>query len=574
MRPSTSLIAFALAGVMALPLSAHVGPAAAQEAEPFASENAILDTSIPFALGAREARQSLRGSFGWATFQEGLVEGVYFRFDPDGYARFSPSPRLDSDVFEVICRPRTYSCMGRKDSLSLFLTNRGQLQLKFDDVQPGDMFFVSEGISEIQIPERILQPLDQQMEALLATGGELIVRRGDQELANVSLNGYSAVAAYLRWILARQDYSVLPRGWPVPNSANDPNAAGVTQVSEWNSPMPQPQVIAPQYNRFETGPQFNEDVAEVRGELKALRDLLLQRANNAPASLDSAGGVGQPNNALNQELNDRLAELQRQAEAIQGKIDLLQTPQAPQLAANQPAFAQAPQGQPVQPGQATMQYPVAPVANQLPASAIPQNTMVPNTVSPGMMPSAPVRTNPTQVPQLSASQLPQTATWANQMPAPALPASLPATADPYSPPAGPAMGAKGTAAQPSAATAPATNTPGNRPTTGNLGKKLAYLIEEIGLDPQTAMSVLQAQLGELAPDPSAELPQTAAQRTPLYQDDVVSQILSELETELTGGAKAETPQAATAQSSTPAVDAGEYQLLTDYFKSVVVPKLQ
>ena len=50
----------------------------------FAPENAIIDVSIPFAIGAREARQELRGAFGWPTFQEGLVEGVYFRFDPDG----------------------------------------------------------------------------------------------------------------------------------------------------------------------------------------------------------------------------------------------------------------------------------------------------------------------------------------------------------------------------------------------------------------------------------------------------------------------------------------------------------
>ena len=82
-------------------------------AEAFTPDNAILNTAVPFAVGAREAQQSLRTAFGWPTFQEGLVKGVYFRFDPDGYARFSPSPRLDTDVFEVICRPRTYTCMAR-----------------------------------------------------------------------------------------------------------------------------------------------------------------------------------------------------------------------------------------------------------------------------------------------------------------------------------------------------------------------------------------------------------------------------------------------------------------------------
>ncbi len=215
-----------------------------RSAESFASENAILDTAIPFAIGAREARQALRGAFGWPSFQEGLVEGVYFRFDPDGYARFAPTPRLDVDVFEVICRPRTYACAARKDGLEVFLTDRGQLQMRLENALAGDMFFVSEGVSEIQVPERILQPLDVQLELLLGAGGELSTRRGGTEVSRVSLKGFSAVTAYLRWIAARQDYAVLPRGWPVPNAET---SGGMTKPAAWNSPMPQPQVVAPGY---------------------------------------------------------------------------------------------------------------------------------------------------------------------------------------------------------------------------------------------------------------------------------------------------------------------------------------
>ena len=215
-----------------------------RSAEAFASENAILDTAIPFAIGAREARQALRGAFGWPSFQEGLVEGVYFRFDPDGYARFAPTPRLDVDVFEVICRPRTYACAARKDGLEMFLTDRGQLQMRLENALSGDMFFVSEGVSEIQVPERILQPLDVQLELLLGAGGELSIRRGGTEVSRVSLKGFSAVTAYLRWIAARQDYAVLPRGWPVPNAET---TGGMTKPAAWNSPMPQPQVVAPGY---------------------------------------------------------------------------------------------------------------------------------------------------------------------------------------------------------------------------------------------------------------------------------------------------------------------------------------
>ena len=123
---SKSLCVAGVIGLLSWVPAQHVASQQANEGPtPFASENAILDTSIPFAIGAQEAQQSLRGSFGWPTFQEGLVEGVYFRFDPDGYARFAPTPRLDTDVFEVICRPRTYSCMGRKGSLSVLLNSRG-----------------------------------------------------------------------------------------------------------------------------------------------------------------------------------------------------------------------------------------------------------------------------------------------------------------------------------------------------------------------------------------------------------------------------------------------------------------
>ena len=183
----------------------------------FLPENAILDTSILFAIGAREAQQELRGSYGWDTFQEGLVEGVYFRFDPDGYARFSPNARLDSDLFEVLCRPRTLNCVARKGSFSVTINAQGMLQLSIEGVAAGDQFFISDLVNEIELPDRILQPLDATFENVLAVGGDLIVRRGQNETQRVSLIGFSAVVSYLRWILAEQDYLALPRNWPVPN---------------------------------------------------------------------------------------------------------------------------------------------------------------------------------------------------------------------------------------------------------------------------------------------------------------------------------------------------------------------
>ncbi|MBO6899253.1 MAG: hypothetical protein JJ868_17935 [Shimia sp.] len=264
-----------------------------RNAEAFASENAILDTGIPFAIGAREARQALRGSLGWPSFQEGLVEGAYFRFDPDGYARFAPTPRLDVDVFEVICRTRTHACTARKDGFEVFLTDRGQLQIRLEEAQAGDTFFVSEGVSEIQVPERILQPLDVQLELLLGAGGDLITRRRNSEVARTSLKGFSAVTAYLRWIAARQDYAVLPRGWPVPNAAAE---TSVTQPASWNSPMPQPQpqLLAPSYaSGFGIAPATSAAPLTVASQpsAEALHDALADLKALIVAAQNSGGPV-------------------------------------------------------------------------------------------------------------------------------------------------------------------------------------------------------------------------------------------------------------------------------------------
>jgi len=251
----------------------------------FNSENAVIDTAIPFAIGARQAQQTLRGAFGWDTFQEGLVEGVYFRFDPDGYARFSTSPRLDTDVFEVICRPRTLICTARKDALTILLDTRGRIQLKIDQILKGDTIFVSEGVSELQLPERILQPLDLRLETLLMAGGEMLVRRDGKDIQAISLQGFSAVVPYLRWVAARQDYTVLPRGWPVPNSNAGPEASAMTQPSVWASPMPQPQRLpsgsavseAPLASNFASE---NPKIDRLNSEIEVLRQALL--AQNSP----------------------------------------------------------------------------------------------------------------------------------------------------------------------------------------------------------------------------------------------------------------------------------------------------
>lgn len=331
-----------LAGPIAPPAAAQATqpvaatrPASPASPEAFAPENAILDTSIPFAIGARQADAAIRGSFGWPTFQEGLVDGVYFRFDPDGYARFAPTPRLDRDVFEVICRPGTTTCIGRKGPLTLVLTARGELQLQLDGVRPGDRFFVAEGVTEIELPETILAPLEPQMELLLAAGGDLVIKRGETEADRVSLVGLYPVGTYLRWVAAGQDPAVLPRGWPMPAAT----ARAITTATDWSSPMPQPQTYpltgaaenpppAPAAQTIPAAPdQTSTDVAEVRGELRALREMLLNRATpqTQPTTEPAADDV-----------TARIAELQEAARQIQQDLARLQTAPAAMPTQNAP----------------------------------------------------------------------------------------------------------------------------------------------------------------------------------------------------------------------------------------------
>lgn len=421
-------------------LRAQTGIPAADPTETtgFAAENAILDTSIPFAIGAREAQQELRGAFGWATFQEGLVSGVYFRFDPDGYARFAPTPRLDEDVFEVICRRRTLSCMGRKQALSVMLNTRGQLELKIDDVQPGDTFFISEGVSEIQVPDRILQPLDYALETLLASGGDLVVRRSDKETARLSLKGLGPVSAYLRWIVARQDYSVLPHDWPVPNSRNAPDPTSLTDPAGWTSPMSLPQTTLLPAALSVAAP--SADVAQMRDELDTLRNLLVQRSI-APGHYP---------------------------------------PQPPVLVAD-PATTQ------LQDIQATI-------------IRLEQQLMRPRETAPAIAP-------------------PDTA--------PAT-AALPVTPPDYPDP-------------------PATQ---NDPAPPNdMARQLSYLITEIGLDPRTAVMLLQ-----LKNDPAAQTnPKSISLPT---ADSIVNDIMTELEQE-------------TRTHQNNQIKPTDYAILSDYFKDVI-----
>ncbi|MEO0484388.1 MAG: hypothetical protein AAF092_00600 [Pseudomonadota bacterium] len=271
-----------------IPMGAAVTAQTTTEARPagaqaFTPDNAILNTAILFSVGAREAQQALRNAFGWPTYQEGQVQGAYFRFDPDGYARFSPSPRLDLDVFEVICRPRTYSCIARKGPMSLVLSSDGRVQMSLEQVQATDTFAINDGFSELQIPPRVKGVLDGQMETLLSGGGSLVVRRNGDVIDDISLQSFSSVVAYLRWVAARQDYNALPRDWPVPNG-RAPLQTAQDVPSVWPDTADRVQPV-PVTQQAAAAPAANDtELAAMKAELALLRDLLLrqQSAGTAP----------------------------------------------------------------------------------------------------------------------------------------------------------------------------------------------------------------------------------------------------------------------------------------------------
>lgn len=571
---NTLVASLLLAAAPERPAMAQSAAAPGRGNDVFASENAIIDTAIPFAIGAREAQQSLRGSFGWPTFQEGLVEGVYFRFDPDGYARFSPNPRLDVDVFEVICKSRTMLCMARKDALSFFLTDRGQLQLRFDAAIAGDRFFVSEGISEIQIPERVLQPLDTQMENLLATGGDLIIRRGGEEIAKVSLRGFVATTAYLRWIVARQDYAVLPRGWPVPNAARRPEGAGVTQASSWNSPMPQPQVVAPAAMLVPAAPAPRADpqAQRIESELGALRRMI---ADLAEARRPAPEAAAPPRQSLAPDVQ-RLSEVARQ---LQAELDLLRQSQA------QPA-GQPPASLRHEPPQQASAMPPAGAVGPAAGTITGEVAGTPAGTPAGTFNGTFNGTGPYGALAVSPVTAPVTPTVLSPgIPVAVAPAVAPLAA---TPPLDPARLAP---VDPShLALAPPAEVSGDaRGTT----RKLGILMEELGLDLKTAVAVLEMSgLGQPAVTPASTSAASLGAATgpgrvaagglsavvspgvePALsqagqQGNLVDQILSELEAEIANAAPLPEPR----DRDIPQIR--EYQLLSQYFRSVALPTLE
>ncbi|MEM7056347.1 MAG: hypothetical protein AAF557_02035 [Pseudomonadota bacterium] len=326
------------AAMLAVSLPFHaLGQAqpAQDQGQQFSADDAILDTSILFAIGAHQAEQTLRSAFGWATFQEGLVDGVYFRFDPDGYARFAQNPRLDQDAFEVVCAPRSRVCAAKKGELEVALTPRSEIQITVAGAQEKDAFSVTDGQTELPLPPRVFQPLDIRLETILAAGGELIVRRDGNDFRRIPLLGFNAVATYLRWVASGQDSTVFPRGWPVPSEPVRLTGAAQPAFQQPTQPQ-QPQV--PAYQQI--AQQRQQVVSQGAPQSQQPQPVAVAAQESAPAQPQQPVAAPAQDGNMAASITQLQAQLEELSKMMVRNGGVSPNPAPP---------AMVPQGQPVQP---------------------------------------------------------------------------------------------------------------------------------------------------------------------------------------------------------------------------------
>ncbi|HEX2526663.1 MAG TPA: peptidoglycan-binding protein [Geminicoccus sp.] len=153
----------------------------------------MLDTAKPFAEGAAEIEQYLRGPIGWPTYQQGMAGESFYRFDPDGYARFDPTERLDQDHWEVTCTAEPVDCKGQRGLVHLTIGKDGRLGLAVNGAGNDVRYSLDDAeapaatTAEITRPDRI---------GTLFAASRLVPANGTQALP---IDGLEAAAVYVRW---------------------------------------------------------------------------------------------------------------------------------------------------------------------------------------------------------------------------------------------------------------------------------------------------------------------------------------------------------------------------------------
>ncbi|RMH46922.1 MAG: hypothetical protein D6688_04130, partial [Alphaproteobacteria bacterium] len=361
------------------------------------------------------------------------------------------------------------------------------------------------------------------------------------------------VAAYLRWVAARQDYTVLPRGWPVPNSKGADGNDSITKPAVWSSPMPQPQLLPTTAAPAATSQQSpSAELEALRAEINALKSQLTAQAMTPPPAATSPT----PGYVTSGQAWPQGPAPAAPAPMAGASVNAAQAPIAHPPATNatlQQPMAGGPSVQPLQPA-ATALAPAqavsaTPFVQQVPAPASPATPVatVPggaqaSTASPGQAsPSADAAPATTTDPRLDRFEK-AIEVLVSRLEAPAASATRDDGAEP-------------------AAEAPAAETEkaGN-----SAAEQLDYLVSKLGLDTETALLLLQ-----LSGEDPASTPDTPAKA--VIKEKIVDNVLSDIQTEVAPPLSVDAADMPLESQNKATIPEDEYVTLTQYFKSVFQP---
>ncbi len=231
------------------------------------AQQAIVDTAVPFVAGSVQNELLLRGPVGWDTYQSGTVAGLQYRFDPDGYARFGASERLDEDYWEIVCTPQPIDCTGKRGPVVLRVDAGGYPAIEIENAnpegrfRPGDESGPALTLAELSAPAHVGE---------LLAASELQPESGG---APVPIAGIGTVARYIRWVENGQ----------APDLRADANP-----YRPMDLPAEAPAAAAPPEAEVDEPPPGASDAGDGADAVSALA------AKSEPLSIDAPSAVGSP----------------------------------------------------------------------------------------------------------------------------------------------------------------------------------------------------------------------------------------------------------------------------------------